>query len=105
MDNQVSSKDIICNTNNNEFFNAFNRITKSIKELADAMLKLQKEVTNTFMTIFYGLKNYLNKKISKKRFMKLLQSEGIQRNIIIKIVKDNKEPYTYMRYYETLQKF
>ena len=39
----------------------------------------------------------LNKKLTKKKFCKLLQSRGIQRNEINKIIKDNKEPYTVGR--------
>ena len=37
--------------------------------------------------------------------MKLLQSEGIQRNAINEIVKNNIKPYTYARYYQILIKF
>lgn len=39
----------------------------------------------------------LNRKLTKKKFCKLLQSRGIQRNEINKIIKDNKEPYTVGR--------
>lgn len=46
--------------------------------------------------------NLSNKKLTKKKFIKLLISEGIDRNTINEIVKGNKEPYTYMRYYRTL---
>ena len=46
-----------------------------------------------------------NKKITKRRFIKLLQSEGIQRNTINEIVKNNTKQYTYARYYEILIKF
>lgn len=98
MDNMISDE-------SNELVNAVNKVAKSIKEFTDAMCELFKAMGNKFTLIFYGLKNYLNKKISKKRFIKLLQSEGIQRNTINAIIKDNREPYTYMRYYETLQKF
>ena len=46
-----------------------------------------------------------DKKLTKKRFCKLLQSFGIQRNEINKIVANNKEPYTYRRLYLTLDKY
>lgn len=52
--------------------------------------------------LFDDFKYTLNKKISKKRFMKLLQSQGIQRNKINEIVKNNTEKYTYERYYRVL---
>lgn len=64
-----------------------------------------KIMCNAFNTIFKDLKYLLNKKITKKRFIKLLQSEEIQRNTINEIIKNNKRPYTYARYYETLKKF
>jgi len=35
----------------------------------------------------------------------LLQSNGIQRNDINKIVQGNKEKYTYLRYYDIVTKF
>jgi hypothetical protein len=50
-------------------------------------------------------KSLMYKKISKKKFIKLLQSKGIQRNEINKIVANNKEPYTYKRFLETINKY
>ncbi len=60
----------------------------------------------TTANILIGIsKNMANKKISKKRFMKLLQAEGIQRNEINKIVENNKEKYTYARLYNTVNEY
>ena len=67
--------------------------------------QIGKIMYNAFNTISKELKYLLNKKITKKRFIKLLQSQGIQRNTINEITKNNKRPYTYARYYEILNKF
>lgn len=40
----------------------------------------------------------INKKITKKKFIKLLQSKGIQRNEINKMIQNNTEPYTMARF-------
>lgn len=81
----------------------FNQLIESMKTVVDAIVEVGKKMVNTFNLIFQNLNIYLNKKITKKKFMKLLQSEGIQRNTINEIVKGNKEPYTYARYYEILK--
>ncbi len=93
------------------FFDGDNK-TANIKELADslkpvieAICEIGKKMCDTFNAIFKDLKYLLNKKITKKKFIKLLQSEGIQRNTINEIIKNNKRPYTYARYYEILNKF
>ncbi len=74
-----------------------------INTLADAFGTLA-ETARTFATTLVGIaeslvRNLSNKKITKKKFIKLLQSQGIQRNQINRIVKNNKEPYTFYRYY------
>lgn len=79
---------------------AFNKIKKSVQAVADAIIELGKKMADSINSIF---KNFNNKKMTKKKFIKLLRSEGIHRNTINEIVKGNKEPYTYMRYYRTLQ--
>lgn len=45
----------------------------------------------------------LKKKLTKKKFCKLLQSHNIQRNEINLIVKDNRRQYTYRYLYEILE--
>lgn len=74
-----------------------------INTLADAFGTLA-ETARTFATTLVGIaeslvRNLSNKKITKKKFIKLLQSQGIQRNQINRIVKNNKKPYTFYRYY------
>ena len=88
-----------------EIEKAFNRLADSCKSVIEAICEIGKIMYNAFNTIFKDLKYLLNKKITKKKFIKLLQSEGIQRNKINEIIKNNKRPYTYARYYETLKKF
>ena len=70
---------------------AIKKLSDSIKLVIDAVYELGKKLSN--------------KKITKKKFMKLLQSVGIQKNEINEIVKNNKKPYTYARYYEILINF
>lgn len=82
----------------------FKNLKESVETIVNAISETFKNMFNTFNSIFNDLSKKLNSKITKKKFMKLLQSEGIQRNEINKIIKDNKEKYTYARYYETLQK-
>lgn len=83
---------------------AFNELRKSIENVVSTISETFRNVWNTLNSIFKDLNNRLNRKITKKRFIKLLQSEGIQRNTINNIIKNNKEEYTYSRYLETLEK-
>lgn len=76
--------------------NVFNEVINSIKPAIEAMVLLVKRIINSF---YSGIRNILDKKISKKKFIKLLQSKGIQRNRINEIINNNIEPYTYVRYY------
>ena len=82
---------------------ALNRVVKSVQLMADAICEMGKKIFNACKSVFQNLDVILNKKITKKKFMKLLQSNGIQRNTINEIVKNNKEQYTYARYYKILQ--
>ena len=82
---------------------ALNRVVKSVQLMADAICEMGKKIFNACQSVFQNLDVILNKKITKKKFMKLLQSNGIQRNTIDEIVKNNKEPYTYARYYQILK--
>ena len=83
---------------------AFNELRKSVENVVSAISETFRNVWNTLNSIFKDLNNRLNRKITKKRFIKLLQSEGIQRNTINEIVKNNKEEYAYSRYLDTLKK-
>ena len=68
------------------------------------------ETARSFATTLVGIaeslaRNLSNKKITKKKFIKLLQSQGIQRNEINRIIKNNKEPYTFYRYYNIVMSY
>lgn len=59
--------------------------------LSDAMKTLTSALNN-------AVKIVINKKITKKKFIKLLQSKGIQKNEINKMIQNNTEPYTMARF-------
>lgn len=83
-------------------------VVKSFEQMANAIAEISVDIFNITKEIvknFYKIINpIMNKKISKKKFIKLLQCEGIQRNEINKIVHGNKEEYTYLRYYAIVTK-
>lgn len=80
------------------------KLKEALKKVADTFSTIFNGMGDMLIKTFYGLNNILYKKITKKKIIKLLQSEGIQRNTINEIVKNNKEEYTYSRYYETLRR-
>lgn len=88
----ADNQEIIFENISEELLNAFDSIWKSVKAIV-------KEIVNAFNTIKEYIIKIFDKKISKKRFMKLLQSKGIQRNAINDIVKNNKDKYTMWRCY------
>lgn len=105
--------EIICDADNKkikikeaeyiEIEKAFKKLEETVKVMVDVICELCKKMCDAFNSVFKNFNTILNKKITKKKFMKLLQSEGIQRNVINEIVKNNKEPYTYARYYQILK--
>ena len=88
-----------------ELEKVFEKLKESFQPVIEAICEVGKKICETFNNVFTDLKNTLNKKITKKKFIKLLQSAGIQRNEINKIIENNKEEYTYLRYYKILNKF
>lgn len=105
--------EIICDADNKkikikeaeyiEIEKAFKKLEETVRVMVDVICELVKKMCDAFNSVFKNFNTILNKKITKKKFMKLLQSEGIQRNAINEIVKNNKEPYTYARYYQILK--
>ncbi len=77
---------------------AFTKTFKAIAEVAETITKVIVELAES-------LTKNMNKKISKKRFIKLLRSAGMQRNEINEIIKNNREKYTYLRYYNIISNF
>lgn len=95
---EIRFDDILTDIINNfrdGLLNAFNKVIETVKIVI-------KKVSQ----IFYGIKGYLiklfNKKISKKKFIKLLQSYRVQRNDINKLIRNNKEQYTMQRVFESI---
>lgn len=76
------------------------QFANAIEEISTDIFYMAKEVTNNLCKVIYPI---MNKKISKKKFVKLLQSQGVQRNEINKIVQGNKDKYTYLRYYNIVK--
>lgn len=79
----------------------FEGIAKTLSEISADVADITKKIVDG---VFKVINSNWNKKISKKKFIKLLQSNGIQRNDINKIVQGNKEKYTYLRYYDIVTK-
>lgn len=113
---------IICDGDNlkvglleEEYIEAEKKIKKLIDDIMKPVVEVFEQIANTIAEIsayiFDNTKKAVNnfiytildKKISKKKFIKLLQSEGVQRNEINKIVQGNKEKYTYLRYYNIVK--
>lgn len=104
--------EIVCDADNKaisvkkeECLKIANQLKDYFKPVIDTICEIGKKICDIFNSILDNFKYMLNKKMSKKRFTKLLQSEGIQRNAINEIVKNNIKPYTYARYYQILIKF
>lgn len=70
---------------------------KSIKGVVEALYNLGKSIAITANEVLNNFSIALGGKLTKKKFIKLLQSRGIQRNEINKIIQNNKQPYTYFR--------
>lgn len=83
----------------------FKEIVNSFKPIIEAVSKMCEAFANCFKSIAIDINCLLDKRITKKKFIKLLQSNCIQRNTINEIVKNNKDPYTYKRLYFTLKNF
>lgn len=78
----------------------FEQIANTIAEISVDIFDNTKKAVNNFYKAIYLI---MNKKISKKKFVKILQSQGVQRNEINKIIQGNKEKYTYLRYYNIVK--
>lgn len=75
--------------------NAFNKVLEAAKAITEIIVQ-------TFNSIKECVVKLFNKKIIKKRFIKLLQSRGLQRNDINKIIENNKTSYTMWRYLQSI---
>lgn len=81
------------------------KISKGMALFSEGLAETLSNIAKEFVKVWDKVKpmlNFADKKITKKKFKKLLQSCGIQRNQINKIVANNKEPYTYGRFIRTI---
>lgn len=72
----------------NSIIDIFSSIWNDIKPLAEKIMKHQQ----------------MQNKLTKKKFKKLLQASGIQRNEINKILNKNRTPYTKDRLKKILER-
>ncbi|MCI8699727.1 MAG: hypothetical protein HFJ47_00090 [Clostridia bacterium] len=79
-----------------------NSLTEAFKKVVETINKIGKKILQVFNRIKEYITKLFNKKISKKKFIKLLQSKGLQRNDINRIIKNNKEKYTMWRYISSI---
>lgn len=103
-----SNIEIVCDADKHEIrfddilTDIINNFKDGLLDVLNKVIESAKIVIEKVSQIFYGIKEYIiklfNKKISKKKFIKLLQSQGIQRNDINRLIKNNKDKYTMWRY-------
>ena len=74
------------------------KISKGASLLADGIGQVMKNIAETFQKVFDDvlpkIKPILEQRFTKKKFKKILQSYGIQRNEINQIMENVKAPYT-----------
>ena len=100
----------LCDGDSNKITIEYNEYTKEIietlerafKKIVETVETLSLCVVKTFRATCKYIRKLLEKKISKKKFIKLLQSRGMQRNQINAIVYNNKDKYTLFRYITTI---
>ena len=80
----------------------YSKIQEGVKLISEAFVDMAKKFAEACRSITNGLNPVLKRKLTKKKFCKLLQSYGIQRNEIALIVKNNGRTYTYGYLYEIL---
>lgn len=96
--------------------NIIESIKPTLEKLAETFIEasktLEQVVANAYNSakdtvnkLYGNIKPLMNKKINKKKFIKLLQSQGIQRNEINKIIENNRESYTYLRLYTIINDY
>lgn len=80
-----------------------NLMAASFENFGRALARGMNSIINTICSIWNNLKplaekiikyQQISNKLTKKKFRKLLQASGIQRNEINKILNNNRKPYT-----------
>ena len=95
----ADSKSMIIQENQlNKIKNVISKFCDSIQQIINCIVETIQKICSTFNKFYNILFSYIkNRKITKRKFIKLLQANGFQRNEINQIIKNNKEPYTYFR--------
>lgn len=93
-------------------YNLMDNFVKNLEKTIKPLVETFNNIAKIFKTIWDSIEpkvssiiEFGNTKITKKRFKKLLQSHGMQRNEINKIVANNKGPYTYKRLIDVLNAY
>lgn len=90
-----------------------NLIASSFENIGRALARSLNIITDAFINIWNNIKPLAEKiikyheitnKLTKKKFRKMLQAEGVQRNEINEILKNNREQYTRQRLNEILDR-
>ena len=81
----------------NSFEKIYEGVRLAFEGVGEAAGKISKLLGKACDIVIDGISSLDDRKISKRRFCKLLQSFGIQRNEINQIIKNNKKTYTYGR--------
>lgn len=78
----------------------YEKILEGFHLIAEGIVGIFTNVINTYSNVINDSINaiVLTRKITKKKFKKLLQSKGIQRNEINILLQNNKEQYTIARF-------
>ena len=95
----ADSKSMIIQENQlNKIKNVISKFCDSIQQIINCIVETMQKICSAFNKFYNILFSYIkNRKITKRKFIKLLQANGFQRNEINQIIKNNKEPYTYFR--------
>lgn len=100
--------DIVLDADNRDIQIDIKQFKSVITNVCNVIYDVVKAIVPVFRDVFNALIKMIDsiqrgdKKITKKRFIKLLRSKGMQRKEINNIIKGNKEPYTMKRYYNTI---
>lgn len=90
----------------NKMSEAFIKFGESISEVAISIVDVYSNIFNNVWSQVKEITKGLDKKISRKRFVKLLMSQGIQRNKANKIaceIHEKKGKYTLLDYVLTIK--
>lgn len=82
------------------------KVSEAMIPVAKAISNIANALTKTFVNVWEQIKPNLDKQISRKRFIKLLMSQGVQRNEANKIaweIHRRKGKYTIYDYLLTVK--